>query len=123
MPATAIERLAAARAAVDQACQLLLDPTPKQMDECAHLLQTAIAEIRNFRNPEPHSLPVSPERDSALEQARLLHTSIGRAARLLESAAAFYANWIRCLSALCAGYTGQGQPAALERGTRLLAQG
>ena len=124
MPATANERLAAARTAVDQACQLLLDPTPRQMDVCACLLKTAIAEIRNVRSPDPPALPVSPgEGSAAFDQARLLKISIGRAARLLQSAAAFHANWLRCLSALCAGYTGQGQPAPLERGVRLLAQG
>ena len=132
MRALASERLAAARAHVDGACELLLSPTPQQMDECSRLLQAAISEIIRFCGSNRPALPVSPPAtpvsspgsdDAALEQARLLQTSIGRATRLLESAAAFYTNWIRYLSALCGGYTGQGQPAALERGARLLARG
>jgi hypothetical protein len=116
MPRTASERLAAARNAVDDACQLLLSPTPQQLDDCSRLLQSAISEVCGVR--EGVRTPTD-----ALRQVRLLRASIGRAARLLESAASFHAHWIRCLGALCAGYTGQGQPAALDRGARLLAQG
>lgn len=124
MSATANERLAAARAAVDNACQLLLCPTPEQMDRSAGLLESAIGELRKLRAPNHQLISVSPDEGSAaLDQARLLSVSIRRTARLLERAAAFHANWIGCLSALCAGYTGRGQPAALERGVRMLAQG
>ena len=117
MPATASERLAAAHAAVDHACQLLLSPTPLQLDASAQLLQTAIAELVAVANSIPSS------QSEARAQARLLKRSIDRAARLLESAAGFYSNWIRFVGALCAGYNGEGQPAPLDRGARLLAQG
>ncbi len=120
MPAAAQERLAAARAAVDQACQLLLNPLPEQMDRCAHLLESAVAELNAFRNAGPR---LNHHLQSEQLQARSLQSSIGRAKCLLESAAAFYANWIRCLAALCAGYTAQGQPATLERGGHLLVRG
>jgi hypothetical protein len=128
MPRTASERLAAARSAVDRACQLLLSPTPQQMDACSQLIQAAISDLSESPNLEVPSLPAGPQIRPAshpdeLHQARLLKASIGRAARLLESAAAFHAGWIRCLGALCAGYTGQGQPAALDRGAHLLARG
>ena len=119
MSASANERLAAARVAVDEACQLLLSPTPEQMDHCARLLETGVAELRAFRT----SINASPPRAEALAETRSLESSIGRAKRLLESAGAFYANWIRCLAALCGGYTNQGQPAPLERGGRLLVKG
>ena len=121
MPAAAKERLAAARAAVDQACQLLLNPLPEQMDRCTHLLESAVAELNASRNAGPrlnHHL-----KSEELQLARSLQSSIGRANCLLESAAAFYANWIRCLAALCFGYTAQGQPATLERGGHLLVRG
>lgn len=124
MSASANERLAAARAAVDNACQLLLWPTPEQMDRSAQLLESAIGELRNICDPGRQLISMSPhESRAAVDQARLLGVSIRRTARLLEGAAAFHANWIRCLSALCAGYTGQGQPATFERGVRVLAQG
>lgn len=120
MPASANERLAAARAAVDDACQLLLSPTPEQMDRCGRQLQSAIAELQAFCK----SLPACPQpRAETLAQTRSLENSIGRAKRLLKSAGAFYANWLRCLAALCAGYTAQGQPAPLERGGHFLARG
>jgi len=128
MPRTASERLATARTAVDRAGQLLLSPTPQQIDACSQLIQAAISEVSELRNLEVPSLPSGSQIRPAshpdeLHQARLLKASIGRAARLLESAAAFHAGWIRCLGALCAGYTGQGQPAALDRGAHLLARG
>ena len=119
MPATAHERLAAARAAVDQACQLLLSPTSEQMDHCTGLLETAVAELTAFRS-------TSAQRQFPAENislARSLIDSLARLKRLLESAGAFHANWIRCVSAMCAGYTGKGQPATLERGGHLLARG
>lgn len=122
MPATASERLAAARAAVDQACQLLLSPTPAQMDRCAGQLQTALEELTAFRQTG-NSLDSPQIRTEALACARSLKSSIGRFKCLLESAAGFHANWIRSLAALCAGYTDQGQPATLERGRHVLARG
>ena len=124
MAAPASERLTAARAAVDRACKLLLSPSPQQMDDCGRLLETAILEVRNFYDPNHWGDPVNgTESREALAEARLLKISIDRTARLLQGGAAFYCNWIRCLSALCAGYTGQGEPATLERGARLLARG
>lgn len=114
MPAPASERLAAARAGVDRVCQLLLSPTPQQLDQCAQLLRAVIVEM-----------PPAGDGNSAAtrEQARLLKTSIGRAARLLEGAAAYHANWIRWLGARCSGYNGQGEPGTVERGGHLLARG
>lgn len=124
MAASASERLAAARAAVDRACHLLLSPMPEQMDGCARLLETAISELTEFRNSGALTEPGSgAPRQEALGQARLLKRSIVRAARLLQSAALYHANWIRCLGALSAGYTPQGQPAAVEHHVRLLARG
>lgn len=119
MSASANERLAAARVAVDNACQLLISPTPIQMDRCARLLESAAAELRSFlKSPR-----ASQTRAEELAETRSLVSSIVRAKCLLESAGAFYANWVRCLAALCGGYTGHGQPAPLERGGHFLAKG
>ena len=120
MAASASERLAAARQQVDRACQLLGSPTARQMDDCAWLLQSAIAELTAAR----HCAPAEPDsKKTACVQARRLQASIDRAGRLLESAGTFYANWIRFLRVLTGGYTGGGEPAALDRGARLLARG
>ncbi|HLK48202.1 MAG TPA: hypothetical protein VKT49_08710 [Bryobacteraceae bacterium] len=122
MAATANERLAAARGAVDEACQLLLSPSPEQMDRCARLLETARTELIAFR--QCHTVfQESSAKTGSLAQARSLESSLHRVKRLLEGAAAFHANWIRCLAAMCAGYTDQGQPAPLQRGGHLLARG
>lgn len=118
------ERLAAAQSAVDQVCQLLTTPALPQMDACTPLLENAAAELSAFHKTIGANSTSGGARNlDALAEARLLSQSIGRAARLLESAAAFHVNWIRFLGAFCAGYTGAGQPAAVERGRRLLARG
>jgi hypothetical protein len=122
MSASANERLAAARVAVDDACQLLISPTPEQMDRCARLLESAAAELRSFLQSLRASNHIQ-TRAEELAETRSLVSSILRARRLLESAGAFYANWLRCLAALCGGYTGHGQPAPLERGGHFLAKG
>lgn len=122
MSASANERLAAARTAVDTACHLLLSPTPEQMDGCAHLLESAVTELRAFRTSIAASQHIDGKTE-ALNETRSLQSSIGRVKQLLENAGAFYANWIRCLAALCGGYTDRGQPAPLERGGRFLVQG
>jgi len=118
MAASASERLAAARTALDRACQLLVSPTPEHIDGCARLLETAISEVSSPKLP-----PNAASRQDALGQARLLKRSIGRTARLLDGAALYHANWISCLGALSAGYTPLGQPANVERHARLLARG
>ena len=125
MAATASERLAAAGAAVDHVCQLLLSPTPEQMEQCTRLLETAVAEVTAGRMAAvaPASGAAHPSSSHLETQGQLLKSSIGGARRLLESANSFYANWIRCLGALCAGYTEQGRAAAIQRGGRLLARG
>ena len=124
MAAPASEQLTAARAAVDRASQLLLAPTPEQMDRCASLLEDAISDLTTAGGHcDPSAPACKPPNTETLVQARLLESSVGRAKHLLDSAGAFYSNWIRCLAALCAGYTGSGQPASIERSGRLSVRG
>lgn len=124
MAPRATERLAAARAEVERVCQLLEDPTPTQLDRCSGMLAVAVAEVAACRESEnPAGRGQEHARKAALEEARSLERSVGRARRLLEAAAAFHTNWIQCLSALCAGYTDRGEPATLERGSRICARG
>lgn len=122
MPASANDRLAAARAAVNRACQLLESPTPERLDRSTSFLETAISELVAYTRPAP-AIVSGPERAAIREQALFLKSSIRHARRLSEAAAAFHANWFRCLRALCGGYTPQGQPAALNPHGRLLARG
>ena len=113
------DRLAAACAAVDQACVALLDPTPEKFDRCSHLLSAAISELK----AEREFGSAAERRQLLARDARDLQQSIGRARLLLESAAAFHRNWVQWLGALCAGYTGEGEPAPLDAGWRLFARG
>src|SRR5436305_3057275 len=106
MPSDGSNRLGAVCATVDQACGELLDPTPEKLDRCSHLLSAAISELTAER--EFAGCPES--RQSRARETRHLQQSIGRAAVLLEAAAAFHRNWVQCLGALCAGYTGEGEP-------------
>jgi hypothetical protein len=109
------ERLAAARAAVDRACHLLLSPAPGQIDRCSRLLEPLVPELTAC-----HSVvrPVIKD-DQILTQATGLLDSLGRARRLLAAASAFHENWLRRLGEISAGYTGQGEPASPSRSPRI----
>lgn len=121
------ERLGAVRAEVDQVCQLLLSPTPESMDRCSERLAAAVAEMTacqaSGENLHPDKGPANVGPDDALLEARRLEQSLSRAHRLLEGAAAFHRNWLRWLGAMCAGYTVHGEPAAVERGSRVVVRG
>jgi len=123
MSPTVEERLAAARAHVESACQLLLSPTPDKLDGCAQGLAAAVVEVQACF---PDASPAGGDRvsgEAARAEAERLRQSIGRACQLLDHAAAFHSNWIRWLGALCAGYTQRGEPARLEHGPRLVTRG
>lgn len=113
------ERLAAARVEIDRVCQMLLDPTPQQLDESSAVLQAVVAEMGACREASRAARPASDARG----QAHRLAASLRRARLLLEGAARFHADWIRCLGALCAGYTDRGEPSAIARRSRICAQG
>ena len=115
------EPLAAARTEVERACHLLLSPTPEQLDQSARRLSDAVAAVTACREAARGSS--QPPGPSVAAEARSLQQSIGRARRLLEAAAAFHANWVQYLGALCAGYTDRGEAAAVERASRLCARG
>lgn len=113
------ERLAAAGAEIDRACRLLLEPTLTRLDESGAILQAVVPEVTACRDESRDSYPNPAIRD----QARRVAQSLRRARLLLESAARFHTEWIRCLGALSAGYTERGEPGAVARPTHLWAQG
>ncbi len=118
-PARVSEKLAAARAEVDAACQILLSPTPEELDQCAARLAAALAHVTDCRTAAQSDVSAEQPR----REAHRLGRSLRRAHRLLEAAAAFHNGWVRCLGAMCAGYTNRGEPAAVERGGRILVRG
>lgn len=121
MPPPLSERLSAACAELDLVLQLLLSPTPQQLDQSAAHLTAATTLLTACRDAAHHSS--ASERIRAQEPVRRLGHSLKRARDLLESAAAFHAGWIQLLGTCCAGYTGQGTPAAVQHASRLFARG
>ncbi len=114
------EQLAAAREKLDRACDLLLSPSPEALDQCAPLLQAAVTEVTACQ--AAMAGPVRPEPGAAAE-GRRLQAAVRRARLLLESAAEYHRNWTRRMGAMSAGYDGRGEPAAVDRGRRLILRG
>ena len=116
MATPAGERMAAAQAHTDRVCQMLLSPSPEQLDRCTELLAAAVSEMTVCRDAAAD--PIRSRDPEILAETRRLQGSVRLAQRLLSGAAAFHADWIRCLGGLCAGYTVHGEPAAVELGPR-----
>jgi hypothetical protein len=113
-------QLSAAREKLDQACALLLSPSPEALDLCTPLLQAAIAHVTACQ--AAIGSPAQAEPDASAE-GRRLHAAVRRARCLLEAAATYHQNWARRMGAMSAGYDGRGEPALVERGRRLILQG
>lgn len=111
--------MAAARAAVEQSCQLLLDPSPEVLDRCAGFLSAAIGELaagRDQMRPSEGDLEVLADIREIRAKARL-------AGCLLENAAAYHFKWHRILGSMMRGYTARGEPPVVERPGRLAVEG
>lgn len=106
---------------VQRACDLLRSPTPAAVDRCSVVLGSAIARLVEWRKQFRAQSPASNR--LVLEEARRLRASVHRAARLLESAAAYHSGWRKALGALCAGYTASGAPADAAPPGRLFLRG
>ncbi len=120
MPATeVVKRLLAVRSEVDQACSLLISPSPTALDSCSRLLETAKSRLAQL---QPH-LRQGAGNPAARQEARRLRTAVTCAKRLLENASAFHVNWGRLLGSLSAGYTERGDPAPVPRRGRICVQG
>jgi hypothetical protein len=115
------QTLAEVRAEVQRVCELLHSPTPAAVDRCSIALGSAISRLVEWR--KRFHAGDRPSNRLALEEARRLRASVHRAARLLESAAAYHAGWRKALGALCAGYTASGVPADAAPPGRLCLRG
>jgi hypothetical protein len=112
-------RLAAARAEVGRACDLLIAATPEALDHCRDKLERAVSELAGFRS-QCRELPASPEDWS---MACALRTEVLRASRLIQNLAGFYHGWERILGTMSGGYTANGDPAPVARIGRLYCRG
>jgi hypothetical protein len=114
------EQLAAARKETERACDLLLAPSPEALDRCASLLQAAVAQVTASKAALASPAQREP---GATAEGRRLQAAVRRARRLLEAAAEYHQNWARRIGTMSAGYDGRGEPAAVERGRRLIIRG
>jgi len=109
-------QLREARAEVMEACNSLLEPTPEALDACALRLQAAARTVAECAN--------GPQKEEgALDEAHQLHKEVRRTRILLEAAMEFRRQWNRRLGAMSGGYTAGGEPATVDHGCRVLAQG
>jgi len=84
---------------LEAACELLIDPSPENLDRCSAVLASAAAHVA--------AGPM------ARGERGLLRVSIGRASRLLETAADYHRQWQKILRGLTgSGYTVAGELSA-----------
>jgi hypothetical protein len=110
------EQLAEARTVVTEATRSLVAATPEALDRCARLLQEAAEKVATCA-------PELDGKEEALAEARQLQAAIQRARVLLDAAFRFHFEWSRRLGVMSGGYTPEGEPATLDRGSRLAWRG
>lgn len=124
MPTNTKERLSEARSQVIEASRLLISPAPESLDRCALLLETAITSVAGCYAELTAMRDTRPAPDvAALEEARRLQHAIGLVKLLLDTAVNFHRHWSRRLGMMTSGYTADGEPAAVEHGSRVLGRG
>ena len=104
-----LEALIAARYEVEQACNLLAQPTARNLDRCATVLNST---CRKFASFEAGGLQWDPV---ALCEARQVQESISRARKLMEHARSYHEAWTNAWASLSSGYTPRGVLIAPER--------
>lgn len=105
--AEVIEQLAATRAQLESACELLLSPSAEAVDRCSVVLESAGRRMAEFRS----DLSSAQGDPGAIEEAWKVRRTFLRAGKLLENAARFHQNWVAIRGAMTGGYTNRGEPA------------
>ena len=113
--ATVIERLAATRAQLESACELLHAPSAAAVDRCSVLLEDAGRRMQDFRA----DLSAAQGDAQAIAEAWNLRRTFLKAGRLLENAARFHDNWVAMRDVMTGGYTNRGEPAPLQHSGRV----
>jgi hypothetical protein len=109
VPKSKLDALIAARCELEQACNLLAQPTIRNLDQCAAVLNSTCRKLASF---EAGNLRRDP---AALREARQVQKSIGRARKLMEHARSYHEAWTNSWANLSSGYTPRGVPIAPER--------
>jgi hypothetical protein len=110
-----IEQFADTRAQLDEACALLISPTPEVLDRCAVLLESAGRRMAECQ-PQLAELRGDP---AAIEGAWRVRRSFLKAGKLLANAARFHSDWTSIRGALTGGYTDRGEPAPVRHAGRI----
>ncbi|MEO8592501.1 MAG: hypothetical protein ABI759_04195 [Candidatus Solibacter sp.] len=114
-----VEQLASTRQQLDFAGSLLLKPSPEALDECSTILEATGRQLAQWQ-PE---FAREAGNAAAMEEAWRLRRSFQRTSRLLQGAADFHFNWLRARGAITGGYTGTGDSAPLQHGSRICLEG
>ena len=113
------ERLASSRSAVEQACHLLINPSPEVLDRCFQVLSGVIGEMAFTRE---EMAPFKGD-SGVLAEVCEIRAKVRLAGHLLENAAAYHMKWNRILGAMQEGYTARGEPPSVARPGRLIVEG
>ena len=87
---------------LQEACKLLVSPSPENLARCAELLEEA------SRGLEPGNVPGGG--GAALREMEGLRHLVRHAGALLESAAEYHRKWTALAGTMTAGYAAGGQP-------------
>jgi len=113
--AAVIERLAATRAQLDAASDLLMSPTSEAVDRCSVLLESAINRMSECRA----EIAGAHGDAGAIEEAWRVRRSFQRTQKLLENAARFHQGWVAIQGVMTGGYTNRGEPSPLRHSGRV----
>ena len=113
-------RLAEACAALERAGELLLRPSPENLDGCTAALAAAEAGLERCpaEGWRRHAGDAS-----LLEQALRLRRVVRNTGHLLHTAAQHHRRWSQILRARLGGYTAMGRPAEMPGLARVSLQG
>jgi len=112
-------RTEAARVALDRACTLLVDPAPRNLEECHSILGAVISQLESFAAELDG--PVGDPK--LLAQAFGLRQTVRHAGFLLQKAAEHHKGWFQILRAKMGGYTAQGDPSEICVASRVCLRG
>ena len=109
------ETWAEARQRMQAVCDLLVSPSPDNLDRSASLLAAATIDLRTEAT--------RPDVRTALGSVEAVHELVHRAGTLLEGAAEYHRRWRALAGSLTAGYTPGGRPGEFVPSGRVCVQG
>jgi hypothetical protein len=105
-PVAIVDQLASVRGKLERTCAQLTSPSAEMLDLCAGELQSAIRQLAECQ-PQMGTQAGNPR---VLEEAWRVRRTFLHVRRLIQSAAAFHANWVRLRGTISGGYTSTGEP-------------